>query len=158
MNPSESASSGDLTPEQMDAASHLSVGVKVVVVAKKLGVNRSTVHRWMEIPAFRGEVRRLTLMHAARVHAMFLRRVEKALDTLDEVHMDRNVNPMARVIAASKIADIAAKVAMQLIEVAEAEKASGAGKDNPLDIAQSIRDAVKSMGASVGAPKLCQTE
>jgi hypothetical protein len=120
-----------LTPKQEQAVVALMTQQTVVQAAESVGVNKTTLYRWLDEPAFveaYRKARRETFSHAI---AMTQRYAGLAVNTLAKVMMDERSSASAKVQAATsllrfgreglELEDLAARI--ESLECAAREKA-----------------------------------
>jgi transposase-like protein len=83
--PGEAVSIAELTEKQLEALEALTDGQNVTQVAARIGVNRSTIHRWLQDPHFQAARRQLMQERFDQLRTRSLAMGERALDALDHL-------------------------------------------------------------------------
>jgi hypothetical protein len=106
-----------LTPKQERTIAALLAHPTVDGAAEALGINASTVYRWLQVPAFDTAYRQAR-REAVSVAIGRLQQVSGAMvGVLVQVAADKKIAPSVRVAAASKVIDLAIR-AVELEDLA----------------------------------------
>jgi len=100
-----------LSSKQSAAVSLLALGLPYSVISEQLGINDSTISRWLRVPRFASELawlRRCVFQHNA---SQIAAAASDAIATLRHLCTDPNTAPAVRATAAGKLLDASLKTA-----------------------------------------------
>ncbi|MEP7365416.1 MAG: hypothetical protein ABI972_19350, partial [Acidobacteriota bacterium] len=88
-----------LTPLQHQAIALMAAGRRISTAAKEIGVHRSTLHNWFEIPAFREAYDDASRLASGAVSDQMHELSRLALDTLRQILTSEKASPSVKLKA-----------------------------------------------------------
>ena len=96
-----------LSPLQQRAAHMLALGWSYRRISAEIGVSKSTVGLWKEIPEFAGQIGTFSAEFTRRFQATNLRAAAKAVRALHHIAFDESARTSDRLAAIGRILDMA---------------------------------------------------